>query len=159
MYTYLEARCKKCGEKVHPVSIGKINEISKYDAYKKLMGLLTSREIIDIRKENGLSQTGLAKIIGCGEKNIARYENGAIQTKMIDRLIKDLDIKRKQYICIYVYDVQINPNNCINLKNAKAITWPAKSGTINYEETMVDDILVEEKYGTSEALLRNFQCC
>ena len=38
VYTYYKGVCKKCGEQVFPISLGRKNQISMYDAYKK-MGL------------------------------------------------------------------------------------------------------------------------
>ncbi len=89
-YIFKKAVCKRCGEQVFPVSIGKENYIAFTDGYKSAVGLLTSKEIIQIRKELKLSQTAMAKKISCGEKNIARYEMGAIQLQSIDQAIRNL---------------------------------------------------------------------
>ena len=90
IYLYKKAVCKHCGEQVFPVSVGRENEITRRDAYKKAAGLLTSKEMIEIRKKLGLSQEGLARLIHCGAKNIARYETGAIQIRSIDNAIREL---------------------------------------------------------------------
>lgn len=87
-YVYYKAVCKKCGEQVFPVSLGKKNQISMFDAYKKECGLLTSEEIIRIRRERKLTQIQLAKLMGCGDKTIARYENGAIQDRVFDNFLR-----------------------------------------------------------------------
>ena len=63
-----------------------------YDEYKKRVGLLTSKEIIAIRKKLNLTQEGLARIMGCGLKTITRYENGAIQDKVFDNFIRCLEL-------------------------------------------------------------------
>ena len=89
-FLYKKAVCKHCGEHVYPVSVGKENELSERDAYKKAAGLLTSKEIIAIRKKLGLTQEGLADLIGCGAKNIARYESGLFQIRAIDNAIRAL---------------------------------------------------------------------
>lgn len=86
--TIKEAHCKECGEILYVREIEVENDISVYDAYKKEVGLLTSKEIIAIRKRRGMSQKQLAKFLKIGEKDITRYENGAIQSKSIDRFIK-----------------------------------------------------------------------
>ncbi len=83
--------CPKCGGKLFYYAVAKENLKNAYDEYKRLNGLLTSDEIIAIRKKYHLSQTKLAKLIRCGAKNIARYELGAIQDKPIDFLIRILD--------------------------------------------------------------------
>ena len=84
----LRAFCKVCGERITVESIEKLNDISIYDAYKSKMGLLTSREIIAIRNRRKLTQKEFAKLLCIGEKDIARYENGAIQSESINLLMK-----------------------------------------------------------------------
>lgn len=90
-HPYLRSICKKCCESVSPHELSKKNDILFYDAYKRKVGLLTSEEIIAIRKKYHLSQVQLAKLIGCGEKNIARYENGAIQDRIFDNMLRLID--------------------------------------------------------------------
>ena len=89
-YTFKKCICKYCGQQVFPVSYGRENEIALYDVYKKSVGLLTSSDMKEIRKKLHLSQSQLAKLVGCGEKNIARYENGVIQIRSIDNAIRNL---------------------------------------------------------------------
>ena len=89
-YPFKKCVCKQCGAQVFPVSYGKINEIALYDGYKKSVNLLTSKEMIEIRQKLHLSQAKLAKLVGCGAKNIARYENGYIQIRSIDNAIRNL---------------------------------------------------------------------
>lgn len=83
--------CSKCGAPLFVYEDERINIIRCYDEYKLKKGLLTSSEIIEIRKKYGLSQTDLAKAIKVGKKNIARYESGKIQDASIDLLIRLLD--------------------------------------------------------------------
>ena len=90
-FNFICARCKKCGGPVYPVSVGRENDIRMFDAYKRKVGLLTTQEIINIRKRNHLTQTQLAERIGCGEKTIARYERGAIQDRIFDNMIRLID--------------------------------------------------------------------
>ena len=82
------AYCAFCHEKVFPDSVGKENDLIVYDAYRKRHNLLTSEEIKAIRKKRNMSQRELAAFIKCGEKNIARYENGTIQDRVFDYLIR-----------------------------------------------------------------------
>lgn len=84
--------CCKCNCPVFVYEIEKENQIRVYDAYKQRKNLLTSEEIIAIRRKYNLSQTKLAKLIKVGEKNIARYEAGAIQDNSIDLLIRFVDM-------------------------------------------------------------------
>lgn len=86
--TVKEAHCKECGELLYVRELEVENDIAVYDAYKKAVGLLTSKEIIAIRKRRNMTQKELAKFLNIGEKDITRYENGAIQSKSIDGFIR-----------------------------------------------------------------------
>lgn len=87
----IKAYCPKCGDPLFLYEAERINQIRCFDEYKRKKGLLTSEEIIEIRKKYGLSQSELAKKIMIGAKNIARYETGKIQDKSIDLLIRILN--------------------------------------------------------------------
>jgi putative zinc finger/helix-turn-helix YgiT family protein len=66
------------------------NSLRMKDAYRNKMGLLTSKEIKDIRKKYSISQADLAKIIGIGKKTITRYENHQVQDKAYDRILRKI---------------------------------------------------------------------
>ncbi len=83
--------CENCGNLLSSHDIEHENEIIVYDAYKKIVGLLTSFEIKAIRSKRKWSQRQLAKFLDIGEKDITRYENGAIQTRSIDNMIRLVD--------------------------------------------------------------------
>ena len=91
LYSALKAYCPVCNKDLFVSEFEKINRINRFDEYKKQNGLLTSQDIIAIRNKYGLSQTKLANVIMCGEKNIARYETGTIQDRHIDLLLRILD--------------------------------------------------------------------
>ena len=80
--------CKKCGSILTSPLVEKENDICIYNAYKKKMGLLTTYEIKAIREKRGWSQKQLAIFLDIGEKDITRYENGSVQTKSIDNMIR-----------------------------------------------------------------------
>jgi HTH-type transcriptional regulator/antitoxin MqsA len=55
-------------------------------------GFLTDKDIKRIRKKLGLAQREMAKELGVGEKNFARYENLSVrQSKAMDNLLRILD--------------------------------------------------------------------
>ena len=87
----IKAYCPKCGEPLFLYEAERVNQICCFDEYKRKKGLLTSEEIIEIRRKYGLSQSELAKKIMVGAKNIARYEAGKIQDRSIDLLIRLLN--------------------------------------------------------------------
>ena len=80
--------CKKCGAWLSSNEIERENDIFIYDAYKKKVGLLTTSEIKEIRAKRGMSQRQLARFLDIGEKDITRYENGSVQARSIDNMIR-----------------------------------------------------------------------
>ena len=77
------------------------NLLRARNAYRVKHGLLTSEEIVAIRKNYGLSQVELAKLLGWGEATISRYESKAIQDDAYDtmlRLIKDNPLQALEFL-------------------------------------------------------------
>lgn len=82
------AVCNKCGNEMWCDPLEELNCKLIYDVYKEKVGLLTTQEIKDIRKRRGMSQKQLAQFLSIGEKDITRYENGSIQTRAVDLMIR-----------------------------------------------------------------------
>ena len=55
------------------------NDIAMKDAYRKANGLLSSRDIIDVRRKYNISQSDLATLLGWGKKTLTRYETHQVQ--------------------------------------------------------------------------------
>jgi putative zinc finger/helix-turn-helix YgiT family protein len=83
--------CSCCQEEIDVNFITDANLQRTYDEYKKLKGLLTSKEIKALRQRYGMTAVEFAKAIGAGEKTITRYENGAIQDEVYDKFLRLLD--------------------------------------------------------------------
>lgn len=66
------------------------NLLNARNEYRKLMGLLTSHDIILIRKMYDLSQVELSKLLGIGEATISRYESKAIQDETYDTILRKI---------------------------------------------------------------------
>lgn len=64
------------------------NLLSAKNAYRKNKNLLTSSEIIDIRKYYGLTQVEYSMILGWGDVTVTRYESKTIQDETYDRIIR-----------------------------------------------------------------------
>ena len=80
--------CDTCGAYMNNDIIDREHDIVVYNEYKKKVGLLTTDEIKQIRQKRGWSQRQMAKFLDIGEKDITRYENGSVQTRCIDNLIR-----------------------------------------------------------------------
>ena len=89
-FSYVEVycQCKHCGNFVEVPAITEKNLKEYYEAYKKAAGLLSGEDIYEIRSRYGLSACKFAQILCLGEKTITRYENGAIQSREVDLLIR-----------------------------------------------------------------------
>lgn len=74
------------------------NDISLKDAYRKKVGLLTSKEIISIRKKYGISQKDFAKVLGWGSSTITRYENHQVQDVVHDDVLRKVNSDPKWFI-------------------------------------------------------------
>ena len=64
------------------------NLLQAHDAYRKKHGLLTSSEIISIRKKYTLNQRELSNLLGWGDITVSRYETKHIQDDTYDSLLR-----------------------------------------------------------------------
>ena len=80
--------CLECGDSIIDEDLDDETLKMFYDEYRRLNNLLFPEEIKKIREKYNMSQTEFAKLLGMGEKTIARYENGAIQERVHDNLIR-----------------------------------------------------------------------
>ena len=64
------------------------NLLRARDAYRIKHSLLTSSEIVEIRKKYGLSQKELSNLLGWGDVTVARYETKLIQDETSDNLLR-----------------------------------------------------------------------
>lgn len=59
-----------------------------YDVYRSRHNLLKPSEIKGYRKELGLNQAEMAKVLGWGVASLNRYENGSLQTEAHDKAFR-----------------------------------------------------------------------
>ena len=69
--------CSVCGEALWDDVLDSQNLRRAYAQYRKTHGLLQPEEIQEIRELYGLSQVIFARVLGLGDKTVARYENGS----------------------------------------------------------------------------------
>ena len=87
-------KCPKFNDEESEFGSAKIldeNLLNARNEYRKKCGLLTSNEIANIRKEYGLSQVELSRLLGLGDVTIARYETKAIQEPVYDNLLRRIN--------------------------------------------------------------------
>jgi len=83
--------CRECGHEIYVRELENENLSNLYSEYRRRKGLLQPSEIKSIREKYELTQVQMAKLLGLGDKTIARYENGAIQEASINTLMKLID--------------------------------------------------------------------
>jgi len=83
--------CSQCQEEVFDMKLDSDNLKRAYQKYKQAHGLLLASDIMRIRKKYQLSQRTFAKMIGCTQATLVRYEKGTIQDDTHNRLIHLLD--------------------------------------------------------------------
>lgn len=86
--------CNDCNHYIDDYNIVKQNDIIINDKYRKKVKLLTSKKIKKIRDSYGMSQTEFSFLLGIKLNDIKKYEEGAIQTREIDQLIRKLSKAR-----------------------------------------------------------------
>jgi len=74
------------------------NDVSFKNAYRVKVGLLTSKEIIDIRKQYNVSQKDFSKILGWGSSTITRYEGHHVQDGIHDDVLRKVKEDAKWFI-------------------------------------------------------------
>jgi len=80
--------CPHCGSEFEDMN----SEIDPYklayDEYRRRKGMVFPSQIINFRKNYGLTQKELSSLLGFGDITLSRYENGALQDEAHDQLLK-----------------------------------------------------------------------
>lgn len=128
--------CKNCESPILDEALDQKNIEKVYSLYRQENGLLTPEQIKNIRLKYGVTQVTFAKILGLGDKTIARYENGSLQDAAQNSLIflakipsnfKILFEKNKQLL-------SENESKCLADRLSKLTTEKtAKMESINYK--------------------------
>ncbi len=80
--------CNRCGFQVLTDEQSDAYTVTSADAYREKHGLLTSRELKEIRSRLGMSQRSFAKFLRVGVASVKRWEAGLVQDEAMDELIK-----------------------------------------------------------------------
>jgi len=80
--------CSKCNDIVFDADLHKDPFDIAYRVYRKQNGMLQPEDIKSWRKKYNISQYKLAKLLNIGIATLNRYENGALQDKSHDNLMK-----------------------------------------------------------------------
>lgn len=89
-YTAALHRCERCGLELADLADAADMQDRLADAYRLAVGLLSGEEIRRLRQEQGVSQQALADALEVGIASIKRWENGVVQSKAMDNLLRTL---------------------------------------------------------------------
>ena len=81
------AFCNECRHQLFDRNLDNEALLIAYREYRNEKNLLQPEEIKQIRTKYGLSQVAFAKLLGFGDKTIARYEGGSLQDEAPNSLI------------------------------------------------------------------------
>jgi len=86
---YEASVCPECGLESVAVDVAHRMQCFISDCYRKQHGLLTGKKIKELRESQGVTQARLAEAIHVGIASIKRWENGLVQNKAMDELLRD----------------------------------------------------------------------
>lgn len=92
--------CSNTDEYLETEDMIRINNLTLKDAYRRIVGLLTSEDIISIREKYGISQKDFSEILDWGRATITRYENHQVQDRAHDDILRKIDSDPKWFIDI-----------------------------------------------------------
>ena len=81
-------RCSVCGAEFATLEQTSNVQKSIAEAYRRKMGLLTGKEIVERRMKQRWTQADLAKRMNVGIASIKRWETGSIQNKSMDQALR-----------------------------------------------------------------------
>lgn len=90
---YFDAKyeyCPQADEYLETEEMIKSNSLAMKDAYREKAGLLTSKEIIEIRDRYEVSQKDFSEILDWGRATITRYENHQVQDRAHDDILRKI---------------------------------------------------------------------
>lgn len=83
-------KCPECGKEFLNTMDDNDPLDNAYHKYRKIKNMLQPGEIKELRKSLGLTQQELSNLFGWGKATLSRYENGSLQDKGYDTLLKNL---------------------------------------------------------------------
>ncbi|GFO57304.1 hypothetical protein GMSM_43110 [Geomonas sp. Red276] len=85
---YVADVCEKCNLEVTSIEVAHKVQCYISDAYREKHGLLPGHQIKSLRESLNVSQSELADVMHVGVASVKRWENGLVQNKAMDRLLR-----------------------------------------------------------------------
>lgn len=99
-YDAIYEYCEIADEYLVPEEMITTNDIAMKNAYREANGLLTTDQIIAIRRKYNITQGDLANLLGWGGKTITRYEGHQVQDAAHDAVLRKIDSDPEWYLTI-----------------------------------------------------------
>ncbi len=110
--------CRDCGKEVFDYTLDSDNLRRAFLQYKKKHALLNSNDIVMLRKKYNISQRTLAKLIGCSQATIVRYEKGDIQNNAHNSVMRMLQYTENFKELAEIKEDELDANEIKNIKEA-----------------------------------------
>ena len=81
--------CPDCGNELFHREYDEANQRAAFDLYRKETGIISPKEIKDIREKYELTQREFSYLLGFGEITGSRYEKGLWATIPQSRIVKE----------------------------------------------------------------------
>ena len=92
--------CKDCGVNFEDLNDDNDYLDTAYRIYREKHNMLQPEDIKELRKKYNLTQGELANILGWGPVTLSRYENGALQDSVHDKMLKLLKEPFNLYVLL-----------------------------------------------------------
>ncbi|SDB66297.1 type II TA system antitoxin MqsA family protein [Butyrivibrio sp. INlla16] len=122
--------CRDCGKEVFDYTLDSDNLKRAFFQYKKKHSLLNSNDIVMLRKKYNISQRTLAKLIGCSQATIVRYEKGDIQNNTHNSVMRMLQYTENFKELAELKEDELDSNEIKNIK--EALVNQIRDNTMNY---------------------------
>ncbi len=83
--------CEECGRSIYDKVLDTESLRQAFDIYRRKHNILAPSQIKELREKYGLSQRGLAALLGWGEVTIHRYEQGSIPDEVHNQMLQLVD--------------------------------------------------------------------
>lgn len=90
--------CDHTDELLQTEDMIKQNKLTMIDEYRKIVRLLTSKNLVDIREKYTVSQKDFSEILDWGKATITRYENHQVQDRAHDDVLRIVESDPKWFM-------------------------------------------------------------
>jgi putative zinc finger/helix-turn-helix YgiT family protein len=120
--------CDICNGACYDQELDSASMLHAFDIYRKRHNLIFPSEIISLRTKYGLSQRGLAALLGWGEVTIHRYEQGSLPDEAHNQILYMLRFPENMVRLFEIYKDRLPPTSRGKLaaKLAQITGKPAK---------------------------------